>query len=197
MRVVGASWFWLIHKQACDQSRPWCLSQVFWLQYAGGGVLRHVRCGFFTRWAVQTNVHIPLFSYKDVWRHRNTSVCQRLVRLLMLVTGELNCIAALCRLPLLSKLCFEQLLFLCTLLWGKRLDCVWSELCTSGRKQDGSMVFEETARRFCCSPEADLGINRSRSTHEMGCLENFGFGLFCYWLQMKEVQCCLLVVQAS
>jgi hypothetical protein len=43
------------------------------------------------------------------------------------------------------------------------MNYVCSELYTYGRKRDGSMLFEESARNVCCSPEAG-GINRSRTT---------------------------------
>lgn len=65
---------------------------------------------------------------------------------------------------------------------------VCSELDANGRKRDGSMLFEEAARNVCCWNEVGA-INPSRATHEMGCLEiqAVRFGLFYYWILMKDV----------
>jgi hypothetical protein len=51
------------------------------------------------------------------------------------------------------------------------------------------MLFEETARNACCSAEVG-GINPSRATHEMGCVElqAIRFGLFYYWILMKDAR---------
>jgi len=68
------------------------------------------------------------------------------------------------------------------------VDYVCSELDTNGRKRDGSMLFEETAPNDCCSAEG--GINPPRATHEMGCVDTQAvwFGLFYYWIVMKDVR---------
>ena len=69
------------------------------------------------------------------------------------------------------------------------MDYVCSELAANARTRDGSMLFEEAARNVCCSNEVGA-INPSRAAHEMGCVEiqAFRFGLFYYWILMKDVR---------
>jgi len=81
------------------------------------------------------------------------------------------------RLSVLSKLCFDELVFLFMLLSGKRVDYVCSELDTNRRKRDGSMLFEESAHNVCCWAEVGW-INPSCASHEMGCVETQGLGYF-------------------
>jgi hypothetical protein len=51
-----------------------------------------------------------------------------------------------------------------------------------------ALLFEEAARNVCCWNEV-CAINPSRGTHEVGCVEIQAarFGLFYYWILMKDV----------